>query len=182
MSEKNEKINHSTDNENAMKVNAKGHIRFNIIDFFVILIMLLVVAALVVYFLPGITERFSTKGEVEITYVLEFRGVDDIFIANVQGGDNVYDAGQNFDMGKVKSVATEPYSTLEYDSSLNEAIMKDHPELKTLIITVTASAIYTEGEGYSINGERIAVGGKYNVRFPNFTGTAYCTQIKLTSK
>ena len=182
MSEKNNKTKYSSDNDNAMKLHAKGRIKFNAVDFFVILIVVLAVAALVMYFLPGITERFASDGEAEITYVLEFRGVDSSFIANIQGGDKVYDAGQNFNMGVVKSVETEPYRTLEYDNVLGEAVMKDHPEMKTLIITVTASAIYTENEGYSINGERIAVGGKYNVRFPNFTGAAYCTHVKLSSK
>ena len=179
MIDKNEKSKYSRDNENDMKINARGHIRFNIIDFFVVLIVLLVAAALVVYFLPGVTERFASDGAVEITYVLEFRGVDEAFIANIQAGESVYDASQNFNRGTVKSVAIESYSVLEYDSSLGEAVMKDHPSLKTLVITISASAIHTNGKGYSINGERIAVGGKYAVRFANFTGTAYCTQVKL---
>lgn len=182
MSEKNVKTRHGTDNENAMRINAKGHIRFNIVDFFVILVVLLVAAASVMYFLPGVMEKFSSDGSVEITYVLEFRGVDDIFIANIQGGDKVFDAGQNFNMGNVISVETESYKTLEYDSLIGEAVMKEHIGKKTLIITVTASAIYTEGEGYSINGERISVGGIYDIRFPNYSGKAYCTAIKLSSK
>ena len=182
MGNKNDKNKYNSDADGSMKVNVKGRVRFNIVDFFVILFVLLVAAALVAYFLPEVTDRFSSNSEVEITYVLEFRGVDDMFIANIKGGDKVYDASQSFNMGKVKTVATESYTTLEYDNTLGEAVMKDHPNLKTLVITVSASAIYTEGEGYSINGERIAVGGQYNIRFPNFTGTAYCTQIKLSSK
>ena len=182
MSDRNEKTRYVADNDGAMKVNAKGRIRFNVIDFFAVLIVILILAALAVYFLPGITGRFSSGGEAEITYVLEFRGIDDIFIANVQVGDNVYDASRSFNIGSVKSVETVSYKTLEYDNSVGEAIMKDHSNQKTLIITVTASAIYTNGEGYSINGERIAVGGKYDVRFPNFTGSAYCTDIIVSSK
>ena len=182
MIEKNDKPKYSRDGENAMKVNARGHIRFNLIDFFVALIVLLAVAALIVYFLPGATERFSSNSEVEITYVLEFRGIDEAFIANIHGGDSVYNASQNFDMGTVKSVAIESYSVLEYDASSGEGVMKEHPTLKTIVITISSSAIYTDGEGYSINGERIAVGGKYSVRFSDFAGTAYCTQIRLFSK
>lgn len=182
MSNKNDKsVKFNVDSENSQKVQAKGRVRFNIIDLFLILVVILTVTALVAYFLPGITDRFSSGGEVEITYVLEFRGVDDMFIANIQNGDNAYDARQNFSMGVVKTVATESYETLEYDVDTGSAVMREHPEKKTLIITVTTSAIYTDGEGYSINGERIAVGGKYDMRFPNFTGTAYCTQIKLSS-
>ena len=136
-------------------------------------------------------EGFEYPAEVSVTFCsaehihklnLEFRGVEEAFIANIKSGESVYDASQNFKRGTVKSVAIESYSVLEYDSSSGEAVMKEHPNLKTLIITISVSAIYTEGEGYSINGERIAVGGKYAVRFANFTGTAYCTQVRLSSK
>lgn len=171
-----------TNNEPAAKETKKSKFRFNIVDFILILFVLSAVVALILYFLPGVTSRLSHSGEVEITYVLEFRGVDDAFISNIQNGDKAYSAEQNFAMGNVKSVATGPYSTLEYDSASGGAIMKDHPKLKTLIVTITASALYTDGEGYSINGERIAVGEKYNVRFPNFVGSAYCTQLKVLTK
>ena len=182
MINKNEKIKRESDNENSMKVNAKGRIRFNIVDFFVILFVVLVLVASVAYFVPELTERFGSNGEVEITYVLEFRGVDSEFIANVRADDKAYESSQNFAMGTVKSVVTETYTSLEYDNALGEAVLKDHPAKKTLVITITSTAVYTEGEGYSINGERIAVGAQYNVRFPGFVGTAYCTQIKLSSK
>lgn len=182
MTNKNEKINRESDGDASMKVNAKGRIRFNIVDFFVVLFVVLVLAASVAYFVPELTERFSSNGEVEITYVLEFRGVDDTFIANVLAGDKAYDGSQNFNIGTVKTVVAEAYTSLEYDNTLGEAVMKEHPAKKTLVITITATAVYNEGEGYSINGKRIAVGGKYDVRFPGFSGTAYCTQVKLSSK
>lgn len=180
---KNEKtIKSATDGEMSANKKKKGGKRFNIIDLLLILIAVALVATLVIYLLPGITDRISANGETKITYVLEFRGVDDSFIANVQNGDRVYNANQNFNMGVVKSVATDSYSSLVYDQTSGGAVMKDHPNLKTLIVTVNASAIYTDGEGYSINGERIAVGCKYDIRFPNFTGSAYCTQIKISAK
>jgi hypothetical protein len=182
MTNKNDKINLESDNENSMKVNAKGRIRFNVVDFFVVLFVVLVLVASVAYFIPEVTAHFAANGEVEITYVLEFRGVDDDFIANVLSGDNAYESSQNFSMGTVKAVSTEAYSSLEYDNALGEAVLKDHPAKKTLVITITSTAVYTEGEGYSINGKRIAVGAQYNVRFPNFSGSAYCTQVKLSSK
>ena len=59
--------------------------------------------------------------------------------------------------------------------------MKEVPELKNLVVTVTATAIYTDGEGYSVGGERIAVGHKYNVSFPGFSGSAYCIELTTAS-
>ena len=143
MSDRNGKTRYVADNDGAMKVNAKGRIRFNVIDFFAVLIVILILAALAVYFLPGITGRFSSGGEAEITYVLEFRGIDDIFIANVQVGDNVYDLrGWNSDLIGEFTIPSIPYSMLltpyqrvtEYDVNLDKAaeqieqLVKKHKE------------------------------------------------------
>lgn len=179
---KNEKSNKlNTENEALSKENKSRKFRFNLIDFILVLIAISVVAALVVYFLPELGGNFSGKGEVDITYVLEFRNVDEEFIANIQNGDKVYDAGQNFNIGTVKSISAEPYKTLEYDKDTQSAIMKEQSG-HNLTVTITASAIYTEGTGYSINGMRIAVGSSYDVRFPNFVGTAYCVQLRISTK
>ena len=168
------------DNMHHKKMIKKGG-SFNIVDFLLILIVITAVSVLLMYFLPGATDRFSSKDEVEITYVLEFRGVDNSFVSNVKEGDLLYDAGQNFNMGTVKSVVADSYSALVYDSVTDTAVMKEHPQLKTLVVTVTVSAIYTEGEGYSVKGERIAVGRAYDMKTQNFIGSAYCTEIKVST-
>ncbi len=160
-------------------VKKKG--RFNAVDFLLILIALAVVAAAVIYLVPGLVGRLSSN-TTEVTYTVEFRGVDPDFITNIQAGDKIYDANQNFMIGTVRSVATDSYSVLAYDPVTGEGVMKEHPTLKTLIITVNASAVYTEGEGYYVNGERIAVGRKYDLRLPHFTGSAYCVEVETSSK
>ena len=179
---KNEKIvKAKTENETGGKEPKARKLKFNLVDLVLVLIVISVISALIAYFLPEVSGRFSKNGEVEITYVLEFRNVDEKFIANIQNGNSVYDAGQNFNIGTVKSVSTEPYKTLEYDKETGAAVMKEQSG-HNLTVTVTASAIYAEGEGYSINGMRIAVGTSYDVRFPNFVGKAYCVQLRISTK
>lgn len=154
--------------------------RFNFIDFLLIMIILAVIAVALIYLVPGLSERIGSSGETEITYVLEFRGIDADFIANIQNGDGVYSASKNFNIGTVKSVATDSYTSLVYDSEEDCGVLVEHPSLKTLIVTVKATAVYDIGDGYTVNGERIAVGREYYVRTPDFTGTAYCIEVETS--
>jgi hypothetical protein len=164
------------------KKTKKRNGRFNFIDFFLIMIILAVISVALIYLVPGLTERISSASETEITYVLEFKGVDVDFIANIQNGDGVYSASESFKIGTVKSVATDSYTTLVYDQTTNAGVLVEHPSLKTLIVTVKASAVYDIGVGYSVNGERIAVGREFYVRTPGFTGTAYCIEVETSNK
>ena len=59
--------------------------------------------------------------------------------------------------------------------------MKEVEGLKNIVVTVTAKAIYTDGSGYSVNGDRIAVGNSYNISFPDFSGSAYCIEVSATA-
>lgn len=164
------------------KKTKKRNGRFNLIDFLLVLIILAVIAVALIYLIPGLTERISSASETEITYVLEFKGINADFIANIQNGDGVYSASENFRIGTVKSVATDSYTSLIYDPTTNSGVLTEHPSLKTLIVTVKATAVYDMGEGYSVNGERIAVGKEYYIRTPNFTGTAYCVEVETSNK
>ena len=155
--------------------------RFNVVDFFLLVIILAIVAAVVLYFIPGAFKRLTATDETDITFTLEFKGVDEAFIANIKNGEAVYDSSKNYMLGSVKSVENYAYTTLVYNELTGTAEMKEVPGLINIIVTVKAKAIYTDGEGYSVNGERIAVGCAYNISFPNFNGSAYCIELSGSS-
>lgn len=162
----------STKSKSSMKYG-----RFNFIDFCLIIIIIAMIATLIVYFLPNITSGFSDKDEVDLIYVIEFSGIDSEFITNIKSQDAVYDATQNYQIGTVKTVENDNYNVLVYNELTEAAEMKSHPELKNIIVTVECKAIYSEREGYLVNGQRIAVGRKYNLRFPSFLGSGYCIDV-----
>ena len=56
--------------------------KFNIVDCILVLMVLAVVAAVVVYFVPGLFN--AAADETEITFTIEFRGVDSAFITNIK--------------------------------------------------------------------------------------------------
>ncbi len=155
--------------------------KFNIVDFFLLLIVLAIVAAVVIYLIPGASKRLTATDETGITFTIEFRGVDSAFVTNIKNGETVYDSNKNYKLGNVKSVENYAYTELVYNEETGVSEMKEIPELKNLVVTVTANAIYTDGEGYSINGDRIAVGRQYNISFPHFSGSAYCIELSAVS-
>ena len=155
--------------------------KFNIVDFFLLLILAAVVAAVVLYFIPGAFNRLTATDETEITFVLEFRGVDEDFAANISVGDAVYDSSRNYLLGSVSemvdvNIHTQFVYNVGKDGKVTSG-MKEVPGLVDLQVTVTANAIYNYGSGYSVNGERIAVGRAYDISFPNFNGSAYCIEL-----
>lgn len=153
--------------------------KFNIVDFILVIMVLAVVAAAVIYFAPDLFNAGAE--ETDITFTIEFRGVDSAFITNIKNGDAVYDSSKHYMLGSVKSVENYAYTVLVYNEETGTAEAKEVEGLKNIVVTVTAKAIYTDGKGYFINGERIAVGCAYNISFPEYSGTAYCIEVSVSA-
>ena len=163
------------------KTNKVGKkVRFNLVDFFLIVIIIALVAAAVSYFLPGISKKVAGANDVDVVYSLEIIGVEDRFLSNISVGDVIYDASNNYALGTVKSVEQYAYTEYYYNDATGNVDIKEHPNLKNVVVTVSTTAIYTKGEGYSVNGSRLAVGCIYNVRFPRYATRANC--IELSAK
>ena len=179
-----EKFTQSQDSARYIKTtktkSAKKFGRFNAIDALLILIILAAITISVMYFIPEIASDFTSGNDVKITYVIEFRGVDSDFVTKIKSNDIVYEAGKNYKYGIVKAVENDNYNTLIYNDTSGVAELKPHPELRNIIVTVECDATYIEGRGYTINGERIAVGKQYNLRFPTFAGSGYCVDVKIS--
>ena len=152
--------------------------KFNVVDVFLILIVIAIIAAIVTYLVPGLFN--VAADETDITFTIEFRGVDSSFITNIKNGDSVYDSSKHYMLGNVKSVENYAHTVLVYNEDTGVAEMKEVEGLKNIVVTVTAKAIYTDGKGYSVNGERIAVGCAYNISFPDFSGSAYCIEVSAS--
>lgn len=159
---------------------ARKYGKFNFIDAILILIVLAIIIAAISYFLPGITNRLAGAEEVSIEYTIEFPCVNDAFVTKIKVNDVVYDSSQNYKIGIVRTVENDNYSTLIYNENTGMAEFKQHPDMKNITVTITATATYKENEGYIINGQRIAVGKQFNVRFPNFSGTGNCVDMKIS--
>ena len=157
--------------------------KFNIIDFIVLVLIAAVVVGSIyaVVSWSNIKSLWTTK-TVNIEYIVEFRGVDATFRDKINDGDVVIDAVSKNQLGIVNSVASiDNYKVLDYKTVSEEnnnvtytGELFSYPDKYNITVYITTSAEYEEGVGYTVNGRRIAVGEKIEMRFPEFSGEGYC--------
>ena len=69
----------------------------------------------------------------------------------------------------------------EKDETLDSHVVTktEYPEeFTTVSVTITVTAEYTEGVGYTVDGCRIAVGREYELNFPGCAGKGVCVEFK----
>ena len=154
--------------------------RFNLVDLLVVLIALAIVFAVVFVMDPFSIGLFGAeKQEVTLEYTVRIDNVESALINKIQMGDEVIDASVKTSLGYVSAVEddiphTEPY----YDAEEDVVSMKEYPNRYDLVVTVTAEATFTDGEGYKIDGRRMAVGTQLYLMFPDYIGTGNCISIR----
>ena len=155
--------------------------RFNLVDFFLIVILLLVIATVLYVFAPFSQLQTLLKQEsYNIEYTVEVLGVDEAWINKIQENDAVLNAVSKGNMGTVVAVDyntkyTELQCVKEGDQYVGKPV--EYPGKYNVIITISAKADYIEQEGYSVNSSRIAVGEKMTLRFPDYACEGYCIAL-----
>ena len=154
---------------------------FNIIDFLIIVLALLVVGALVYVFLPTSWVKNLTADRTEtIHYSIEILGVDEEFLECIKENDKVLDSVTKNDLGTVTAVDYGiQYTQLEYSNEAQAGVLSPVAGKYNVIVTISATAEFEQGEGYSVNGKRIAAGEKIAARFPSYTCEAYCISVPV---
>lgn len=155
--------------------------KFNVIDFLLIVIALLVVAALVYFFLPStVIKTITADKSEEIQYSIEILGVDEQFLDNINEDDVVLDSVTKSNIGTVTAIDYGILHTqLKYDEENQVGVLSPVAGKYNVIVTITATAQFEDGVGYTVNGTRIAVGERINARFPNYVCESYCISIPL---
>ncbi len=153
--------------------------KFNFIDFLLVLLIIVIIAALVYVFLPmSIFKTLGTTG-TSIQYSVEILGVDEQFLDDIKENDTVIDSVTKSTIGTVTAVENYgvQYTELQYDRENGAGVMSPIAGKYNVIVTISATADFESGDGYSVNGTRIAVGEKINARFPGFLCEAYCISV-----
>lgn len=167
--------------------------KFNFIDFLVLIIIIMVISVSVyaVISWSNIKSLWSASS-VDLQYTVEFRGVDEEFINNIKAGNIVTDAVSKNQLGVVESVGSiEKYAVLDYTQSnvqnedgsstaVYNGVLSEYPDKYTITVYISSPAEYEKGIGYTIDGRRIAVGEKIEMRFPEFSSAGYCVDFAAT--
>ncbi len=153
--------------------------RFNLLDVLIILVALLVIATVFYIFTPfSRLEKAVKKQTQNIHYTVEILGVDEAFLQNIKDNQMVIDSVSKNSLGTVTAVDyhtkyTELQCVVDEDGKAT-GVLAEYPDRYNVVVTINATADYLEGEGYSVNHCRIAVGEKMTLRFPNYVCEAYC--------
>ena len=168
-------------NTNKLDIKEKKKHKFNIVDFLILLLVVAIIGTAVyaVFSWSDIKTLWATSSK-EILYVVELRGIDQDLIDNVKGTDIVIDSISKNQLGIVQSATSDPYSILGYtvdaDGEYTATMITDGSKFN-ITVTISATAEYEKGVGYTVNGTRIAVGEVLDLRFPQLASTAYCVHI-----
>ena len=105
-------------------------------------------------------------------------GVEKDFIDNIKENDIVLDSVSKNNLGTVTAIDYNiQYTELKYSEAETAGVLSPVKDKYNVIVVISASAEFEEGEGYTVNGTRIAVGEKINARFPDYICEAYCISI-----
>ena len=163
------------------KKRAKVALPINLFD--VVIVLLIVVAVVLAINGTQLAQLFGLGEQVQsctVEYMIMFSDVDQDLALEISEGAAVYGNETGEIMGEV--VATpevQSHRDLSYADGV--AQMKEKPGAVDIIVTVRASAEYTEGEGYTVGESKLRVGDRLSLRFPGYTGVGDCINLERAS-
>lgn len=158
--------------------------RFNVLDIVIVVLILFIVAAIVMFIVPEFSGRAVIGEKVQISYTVVFENVSRDVYDKVMVDDNVTEVVGGRNLGVVSEIP-ESEHYYEYvlstdESGNNIAVKKQYDDMgMNLRVTITATAVYKEGVGYTVDGYRIASGKRLELRFNSFVGSGYCENITI---
>lgn len=177
--------NNISHNQGGTSVKKKKR-KFNIVDFFIALIAVMIIVVLVYAFSPwSQIQKLWNQNEISLQYTVEIRGVDEQFSDLIKKGDQAINSVNKNSLGTVSGIeSVEISKVLNYEmdeSGVAHGVLLDDPDKFDITVHITATAEYEKGVGYTVNGCRIAVGEELFFRFPQFTCSGYCVAIDTNS-
>lgn len=154
--------------------------KFNVIDLLFLVLIAAVLFAVVFLINPFSAGIFGgTEKDVVLEYTVEIEYVEASLADNIRLGDEALSSVNKTSLGRVSAIKNDIlYSEAYYNSEADVVSMKEYPDRYNLQITITSDAIFEEGKGYTVKGNRIAVGGQYSIMFPNYLGNGYCISMR----
>ncbi len=157
--------------------------RFNIIDAFVILLILLFIAAIVLYILASTGRIEVGKKHNEIIYTMRIICVDEELTDRISVGETAYDSSTFAEIGKI--VAIDKEKSIFYGSDAvaadgGYAIRATEYEDKYDIYITIETVAETDPRGIIyIAGKRACVGTQMYFRSGGFASEAYITSFTI---
>lgn len=155
--------------------------KLNVVD----IIITLLVVGIVAFGAVMIASAFGVSGvgskqKVEIEYTIQFNGILDEFVDNVDKDEIIVDGQKRYKIGKVKEVWYTDYIVNSYNednSRMEKAVYPDH---KTLYVKVVADGYKDGGKYYISEGNmHIYVGAPITMHAPDLCSIGYVSDIVI---
>jgi len=155
---------------------------FNFVDFLLIIIALAIIGGVIYLFSPiSFLKDLGSQINGTLDYTVEIRNVDVMFIENIKENDVVIDSVSKNTIGTVSAIDhNTKYTELDYRENADgqyEGVFLEYPDRYNITVTITADAEFLEGQGYSVNNCRVAVGEKMSLRFKDYVCQGYCVYV-----
>ena len=160
--------------------------KFNILDVIILAVLLLLIVGALSVLLPKSLKLLSNDDTVNITYTVVFTKVDEKFATNIADGQNATDRESGKIVGTVVGTPSiESYWEFVLKEDANGSYLLEREQYAdigkvNIAVTFTAEAEYSEGNGYTVNGIRIAANREYGLMFPGFEGAGVCSMVSVT--
>ncbi len=147
-------------------------------NFFDLLILLIVVAAVALLFwLVGGRKSVTAEGNaVKITYKVEVGSVTDDYKDSARVGDTVRDGVRKTALGKITAIKVSPMTSITSNILTGEVIKAESPTKYKVELTCEADGTLTEGR-VGIGSFNIGVGTEIYVQSYGFSGKGYCVAM-----
>lgn len=154
----------------------KSKIKFNIVDFIIILCVVIAAVFLVKNYIID-DAVIEEKETVSLQYVIVADMVSEDLIDNVAPGDFVYDKKTGKEIGTVASCDTKSATYVGFSDDGTQTL-SEIPGYRSLYITVEVTA---KGElgSYSANNVPISAGREYELAFKNFYCIGNCISVEI---
>ena len=150
--------------------------KFNAFDVVIILVLLLAVIIPIVLAVRADRANGVAGNAETVEYEIRIDNIDVDTISSIKENQNVTDAKTGKVIGKVSKIS-EPRPYKNYRENEDGTVVISESTGSYIILTISTSAVYNDVEGYTVQGERIAVGKTFDIRLPNFEATGVCVDL-----
>lgn len=150
----------------------------NILDLFLIILLLGAGAFAALKFTQGDTIATGPVSKKEVTYTL-YNSAEHPFVVNqIKTGDIIRDKDKNVPIGKIISVKKEP-GKVAVPTADGRMVMSTVPEKYSIYITVQTNAVIQGGQGEGEGKTPLLAGNKVSIKGPKYMIETIISDVNL---
>ena len=154
--------------------------RFNFIDLFVVLVIVVVIGVALLWLDPlSFINKESAEQEKTILFVVEVKDVSTSNVNKLAVNDDVLFSNEGVNIGKIVDISIAPSYTFEIAKDEDQMILVENSNKNTLYITVEIECIYKKDVGYFLNDFQLLVGKTIGFESPMLEVNGECVSIQV---